>query len=139
MNPGDTLLLGADLVKDERRLVAAYDDPQGVTAAFNLNVLRILNRELDADFDPARFGHRARFDSEESWIEMLLVAREAHEVVVPALGLRLQFEAGEALRTEVSTKFAPADLQAELSKVGFAMDGFWTDDLGDYSLSLWRR
>lgn len=139
MSPGDTLLLGTDLLKDERRLFAAYNDAAGVTARFNLNVLSVLNRELGARFEAAKFHHLARFDPTDRWIEMLLISREAQTIAVPALGLTVAFEEGEALRTEVSTKFTPEQVTGELSSAHFAMVGFWIDDRGDFALSLWRR
>ena len=136
MQPGDSLLLGADLVKDPQRLEAAYDDAAGVTAAFNANVLLVLNAALGADFDPERFDHVARFDADAGWIEMLLRAREAHTVNVPDLDLDVHFAEGEEMRTEVSAKFTPEQLQAELAAAGFELARCWTDEAGDFSLSL---
>ena len=104
MNPGDSLLLGTDLVKDEEVLVRAYDDAAGVTAAFNKNVLAVVNRELGADFDPGAFDHVALWDAENEWIEMRLRSRTAQTVKLPALDLAVDFAAGEELRTEVSAK-----------------------------------
>ncbi|MGW9032563.1 L-histidine N(alpha)-methyltransferase, partial [Streptomyces sp. NPDC055722] len=103
--PGDALLLGTDLVKDESVLVAAYDDAAGVTAEFNKNVLTVVNRELGADFDPGTFAHVALWDPENEWIEMRLRALRAQTVKVPALDLAVDFMRGEELRTEVSAKF----------------------------------
>jgi L-histidine N-alpha-methyltransferase len=103
--PGDGLLLGTDLVKDEQVLVRAYDDAAGVTAAFNKNVLAVIDRELGADFDPDAFDHVALWDAEREWIEMRLRSRTEQTVKVPALGLAVDFAAGEELRTEVSAKF----------------------------------
>jgi iron(II)-dependent oxidoreductase len=134
MEPGDWLLLGADLLKDVTRLEAAYDDAQGVTAAFNKNVLLVMNAALGADFDPDRFDHVARFDPDEGWIEMLLRAREAHTVHIPELELTVEFAAGEELRTEVSTKLSQTRIEQELAAAGFALERFWTDDPGDFSL-----
>jgi L-histidine Nalpha-methyltransferase len=134
--PGDTLLLGTDLVKDRQRLVAAYDDAAGVTAAFNRNVLVRINRELGADFRPERFAHVARFDEEASWIEMRLRSLEQQVVRLPQLELLLHFEEGEEVRTEVSTKFRAAQVEQELSAAGFALRHFWTDAAGDFGLSL---
>src|SRR3954454_25073855 len=102
MAPGDAFLLGTDLVKDRDRLVRAYDDAAGVTAAFNKNVLAVLNRELDADFDLDRFDHIARFDDDHEWIEMRLRSRGAQTVEVRGLDLTLSFADGEDLRTEIS-------------------------------------
>ena len=122
------LLLGLDLMKDVGVLHAAYDDAAGVTAAFNRNVLRVINRELDADFDPDGFDHVAFFDTEREWIEMRLRARAAHEVSVRALGLRVGFTAGEEIRTEISAKFTPARVEHELELAGLSLEAFWTDD-----------
>ena len=105
LSPGDALLLGTDLVKDEATLVAAYDDPQGVTAAFNKNVLEVINRELGGDFDPADFDHVALWNAEHEWIEMRLRARKDLSVKIPGVDLAVSFAAGEELRTEVSAKF----------------------------------
>jgi L-histidine N-alpha-methyltransferase len=139
MRPGDTLLLGTDLVKERARLVAAYDDAAGVTAEFNKNVLAVLNRELGADFDLARFDHVARFDEDDEWIEMLLRSRGSQTVHVPALDLTLEFADGEDLRTEISAKFRPERIRAELEAAGFQPRGWWTDEPGDYALSLVER
>ncbi|MFF3391988.1 L-histidine N(alpha)-methyltransferase [Streptomyces sp. NPDC002669] len=135
LSPGDALLLGTDLVKDEEVLVAAYDDAAGVTAEFNRNVLRVVNRELGADFDPAGFDHVARWDPEREWIEMRLRAREAHSVKIPELDLLVSFEAGEELRTEVSAKFRREGVRAELAAAGLRLDRWWTDAGGRFALS----
>jgi L-histidine N-alpha-methyltransferase len=136
MQRGDTLLLGTDLVKDRTRLVQAYDDASGVTAAFNRNVLAVLNRELGADFDLDRFDHVARFDEDDEWIEMRLRSRGAQTVNVPALELTLRFADGEDLRTEISSKFRPERVRDELDAAGLELCEWWTDDEGDYALSL---
>jgi L-histidine N-alpha-methyltransferase len=136
MGPGDSLLLGADLVKDPERLVAAYDDALGVTAAFNLNVLSVLDSALGADFDPSMFAHRACWNERDSWIEMRLRAVTAHEVRLPALDMRVKLAAGEELLTEISAKFDPASLQRELSSAGLAPVTAWFDRSGDFLLSL---
>lgn len=138
LEPGEWLLLGVDLVKDEATLVAAYDDAAGVTAEFNRNVLRVLNRELDADFDPDGFSHRAVWNPDEEWIEMLLVARAAMHVRVPGVDIEIDFAPGEAMRTEVSAKFRRTRVEAELSDAGFELDAWWTDELGRFALSLAR-
>jgi L-histidine Nalpha-methyltransferase len=137
--PGDAFLVGTDLVKDPSRLVAAYDDAAGVTAAFNRNVLRVLNRELDADFAPERFDHVARWDPAEEWIEMRLRARGEEVVRVGALDLEVRFAAGEELRTETSAKFRRASFEAEVRAAGLAPAGWWTDPDRDFALSLWTR
>jgi L-histidine N-alpha-methyltransferase len=134
--PGDAFLVGTDLVKDESRLVAAYDDPAGVTAAFNRNALSNLNRTLGANFDPERFRHVARWDAEHERIEMLLVADSEQVVKVPDLDLKVRFAAGEALRTEISTKFRRDGVTADLAAAGLRMTRWWTDQHGDFALSL---
>lgn len=136
MAPGDALLLGTDLVKDPRRLVAAYDDAAGVTAAFNKNVLAVLNRELGADFDLEGFDHVARFDEDEEWIEMRLRSRRRQLVRVPGLGLTVEFEEGEDIRTEISAKFRPERVRGELGATGLELAAWWTDPAGDYAVSL---
>jgi L-histidine N-alpha-methyltransferase len=136
LSPGDALLLGTDLVKDEGRLRAAYDDAAGVTAAFNRNVLHVLNRELDADFAPERFAHVAHWDAAEEWIEMRLRSDSAQTVHVRALGLDVAFAAGEELRTEISAKFRRPRVEAELGAAGMALRQWWTDAAGDFALSL---
>ena len=136
MAPGDTFLLGTDLVKDRQRLVRAYDDSAGVTAEFNRNVLRVLNHELDADFVPERFRHRAVWDDDNEWIEMHLVAAEEHVVHIGALDLEVAFVAGESIRTEISAKFRRAGVEAELSAAGLELVDWYTDPAGDFALSL---
>jgi len=136
LNPGDTLLLGADLVKDVDRLVAAYDDAAGVTAAFNRNVLHVINRELGADFVPDAFDHVALYDEVNDWIEMRLRARRDMRVQVAALGLTAAFAAGEEMRTEISAKFRPAGLSRELAAAGFTVRRWYLDPTGDFSLVL---
>lgn len=139
LSPGDALLLGTDLVKDEATLVAAYDDPEGVTAAFNKNVLHVLNRELGADFDPADFDHVALWDARNAWIEMRLRARTELTVKVPALDLVVPFSAGEELRTEVSAKFREEGVRDELAAAGLRLTRWWTDRAGRFALSLALR
>jgi L-histidine N-alpha-methyltransferase len=136
MAPGDSLLLGTDLVKDVARLEAAYDDAAGVTAAFNRNVLHVVNRELAADFDPDRFAHVARFDPDEEWIEMWLRSAVDQRVTVADLGLSVDYQAGEAMRTEISAKFRRPGVEAELGDADLALARWWTDSGGDFGLSL---
>ncbi|WP_406864510.1 L-histidine N(alpha)-methyltransferase [Streptomyces sp. HUAS MG47] len=136
MAPGDSLLLGTDLVKDEATLVAAYDDAAGVTAEFNKNVLAVIARELGADVDPADFDHVAVWDREHEWIEMRLRARHALTVKIPELDLAAQFAAGEELRTEVSAKFRQEGVRAELAAAGLELSQWWTDRKGRFALSL---
>ncbi|MFI7402531.1 L-histidine N(alpha)-methyltransferase [Streptomyces sp. NPDC049541] len=136
LSPGDALLLGTDLVKDEQVLVRAYDDTAGVTAAFNKNVLAVVNRELGADFDPDAFDHVALWDSANDWIEMRLRSRAAQSVKIPALDLAVDFDAGEELRTEVSAKFRKEGVRSELSAAGLELAHWWTDAEGRFALSL---
>jgi L-histidine N-alpha-methyltransferase len=136
LSPGDALLLGTDLVKDEKVLVRAYDDAAGVTAAFNKNVLTVVNRELGADFDPGAFDHVALWDAENEWIEMRLRSRTEQTVKIPALDLAVDFAADEELRTEVSAKFRKEGVRAELSSAGLDLAHWWTDGEGRFALSL---
>lgn len=136
LRPGEWLLLGTDLVKDPDRLVRAYDDEAGVTAAFNRNVLRVLNRELGADFAPDDFRHVALWNDEQEWVEMRLRATRAMHVSVPELVLDLDFEDGEDIRTEVSAKFREQRVRDELSAAGFAAEAHWLDEAGDFALWL---
>ncbi|MGD1283125.1 L-histidine N(alpha)-methyltransferase [Mycobacterium seoulense] len=136
MRLGDGLLLGTDLVKDTGRLVRAYDDSAGVTAAFNRNVLAVINRQLDADFDVEAFDHVARWNADEERIEMWLRAGRRQRVRVEALDLTVDFAAGEEMLTEVSCKFRPDGVSAELAAVGLRRTRWWTDAAGDFGLSL---
>ncbi|MFJ3230785.1 L-histidine N(alpha)-methyltransferase [Streptomyces sp. NPDC086787] len=136
LSPGDALLLGTDLVKDEQVLVRAYDDAAGVTAEFNKNVLTVVNRELGADFDPDAFAHMAVWNTGNEWIEMRLRSRTAQTVKIPALGLAVEFAAGEDLRTEVSAKFRREGIGAELAAGGLELTHWWTDPEGRFALSL---
>lgn len=136
LRPGDTLLLGTDLVKDTDRLVRAYDDGAGVTARFNRNVLAVVNRELDADFDLDAFVHVARWNADEERIEMWLKASSVQRVRVAALDLTVDFAAGEEMLTEVSCKFRPEGVARELDTAGLQRTHWWTDRAGDFGLSL---
>jgi L-histidine Nalpha-methyltransferase len=136
LRPGDSLLLGTDLVKDVSRLVRAYDDAAGVTARFNRNVLAVINRELDADFDVDAFTHVARWNAAEERIEMWLRAEDPQRVRVAALDLIVEFAAGEEMLTEVSCKFHAEAVAAELAAAGLRRTQWWTDDAGDFGLSL---
>ncbi|MDW4910117.1 L-histidine N(alpha)-methyltransferase [Streptomyces sp. ADMS] len=136
LSPGDALLLGTDLVKDESVLVPAYDDTAGVTAAFNKNVLTVVNRELGADFDPDAFDHVALWDSGNEWIEMRLRSLAEQTVKIPALGLTVDFAVGEEMRTEVSAKFRKEGVGAELAGAGLEPTRWWTDRQGRFALSL---
>jgi L-histidine Nalpha-methyltransferase len=136
LQSGDTLLLGTDLVKDTDRLVRAYDDSAGVTARFNRNVLAVVNRELDADFALDAFEHVARWNTGGERIEMWLRADTAQRVTVNALDLTVDFAAGEEMLTEVSCKFRPEGVAAELADAGLRRTHWWTDNAGDFGLSL---
>jgi L-histidine Nalpha-methyltransferase len=136
LRPGDSFLLGTDLVKDVAVLVAAYDDSAGVTAAFNKNVLAVLNAELGADFDLDGFEHVAVWDPANEWIEMRLRASAEQRARVRDLDLDVHFAAGEEMRTEVSAKFRRAGVEAELAAAGLAMRAWWTDPGERFGLSL---
>ncbi|MBQ1048409.1 L-histidine N(alpha)-methyltransferase [Micromonospora sp. C51] len=136
LEAGDWLLVGTDLVKDPAVIVPAYDDAAGVTAEFNRNVLRVLNRELGADFDPAGFAHVALWNPDQEWIEMRLRAERSMRVTV--LDLNVDFAVGEDLRTEVSAKFRPEGISRELAAAGFRTERFWTDPDGLFGVTLAR-
>jgi L-histidine N-alpha-methyltransferase len=136
LGPDDAFLLGTDLVKDVARLEAAYDDAAGVTADFNRNVLRVVNRALDADFVPDAFAHVARWNAAEEWIEMLLRPDAAQEVHVRRLDLTVPFAASEEMRTEISAKFRRDGVERELEAAGLELIEWWTDEPGDFALSL---
>jgi L-histidine N-alpha-methyltransferase len=136
LDEGDSFLLGTDLVKDVDRLVAAYDDAQGVTAQFNRNVLAVVNRELGADFELAAFEHVALWDADQEWIEMRLRSVADQVVRIRGLGLEVPFAAGEQVRTEVSAKFRQDGVRAELAAAGLRMERWWTDAAGDVAVSL---
>jgi L-histidine N-alpha-methyltransferase len=139
LSEGDYLLMGTDLVKDPAVLEAAYDDAQGLTAEFNRNVLRVLNRELDANFNPSDFEHVALFDRQHEWIEMRLRARREHTTLVRALDLPVHFKAGEEMRTEISAKFTPERLQSDLAAAGLELVRWLTDPEDLFALTLSRR
>jgi L-histidine N-alpha-methyltransferase len=136
--PGDGLLLGVDLAKDQETLLAAYDDAEGVTAAFNRNVLVRLNRELGADFVPERFAHRAVWNPMRSRIEMYLESRTSQRVSIPALQEEFQFEEGETIHTENSYKYEPGHAEKLLCASGFAPAGRWTDARHRFAVHLGR-
>jgi L-histidine Nalpha-methyltransferase len=136
MRPGDTLLLGTDLVKDVGRLVRAYDDAEGVTARFNKNVLAVVNRELGADFDLAAFEHVARWNTDEERIEMWLRSTASQRVAIESLELTVDFAEDEHMLTEVSCKFRADGVAAELAAAGLRRTHWWTDAAGDFGLSL---
>jgi L-histidine Nalpha-methyltransferase len=136
LGSGDALLLGTDLVKDPAVLVAAYDDEAGVTAAFNKNVLAVLNHELGADFDLDNFEHVARWDPDQEWIEMRLRTAGPQTVRLPAIDLTVSFDDGEEMRTEISAKFRREGVAAELTAAGFRQEHWWTDRQRRFGLSL---
>jgi L-histidine N-alpha-methyltransferase len=135
----DRLLLGTDLVKDPAVIEAAYDDPQGVTAEFNRNVLHVINRELGADFAPDAFDHVAFFDRRHDWVEMRLRATRPCSVLIGELGLRVEFAAGEELRTEISAKFTRARVEGDFGAAGLRLDRWYTDPESSFALSLGAR
>ena len=139
LGPEDRLLLGTDLVKDPSVIEAAYDDSAGVTAEFNRNVLHVINRELDADFSPDEFDHVAFFDRKHEWIEMRLRAASAQTVEVSALGLSVEFEAGEELRTEISAKFTRTRLEDDFAAAGLRLEHWFAYEDGLFALSLAAR
>jgi L-histidine Nalpha-methyltransferase len=132
----DWLLLGVDLVKPARDLVLAYDDPLGVTGAFNKNVLVRLNRELGADFDLVAFDHRAVWNAGHSRVEMHLVSRVPQRVLIPGADLAVEFEAGESIWTESSNKYTLARIAALAAGSGFSVRGQWVDAEAGFALSL---
>lgn len=133
LDPADRLLLGTDLVKDRATLEAAYNDEAGVTARFNRNVLRRLNRELGADFPLEAFEHRAFWNADESRIEMHLEAQEDLTVELGDLGLEVAFEAGETIHTENSYKFTREDVEALADDAGLRVEATWTDEAGRFA------
>lgn len=138
LGPDDRLMLGTDLVKDPRIIEAAYDDSAGVTAAFNLNILRVCNRELGADFDLDLFEHVAFYHRRHQWIEMRLRAVDHCTVNLRAIDLQVAFAAREEMRTELSVKFTRERLEADLASAGLWLDSFHTDPERLFAVSLWR-
>jgi L-histidine N-alpha-methyltransferase len=137
MGPGDRFLLGADLRKNPAIINSAYNDSKGVTAAFNLNILERLNRELGADFPVGDYDHKAFYSSEHHRVEMHLIARNAHRVVIPEIG-EIQFREGESIRTELSYKYDRATLEDILKSAGLAMESWMPADDGSFALALAR-
>jgi L-histidine N-alpha-methyltransferase len=138
LGPEDRLLLGTDLVKDPAVIEAAYNDSEGVTAEFNRNLLHVVNRELDADFSPGAFEHVAFFDRRHEWVEMRLRAIRPCSVLIADLDLRVDFAAGEELRTEISAKFTPERVEADLEAAGLALETWLTDEQELFGISLAR-
>jgi len=139
LRPGGYLLLGTDLIKDPGRLEAAYNDAAGVTAAFNRNVLRVLNRKLDGDFDPEAFDHHAPYNVAEHRIEMWLRSRRRQRVRLPRIDLDFTLEEGEEILTEISVKHDRARAEALLAAAGFRTEAFYTDPEQLFALSLARK
>jgi len=139
LQPGDRLLMGTDLVKDPARLQAAYDDAAGVTAAFNLNVLSVINRELGADFDRDRFTHVAQYDEENAWIEMRVRSLADQVVHVRDIALDVHFAEGEEMRTEISCKFTRETLAEMYGSAGLELLEFHTDENGLFAVSIAGR
>ena len=138
LKPGDLFLLGADLVKDVETMLAAYDDPTGVTAAFNLNILGRANRELGADFDLRAFTHEVRWNTKERRIEMHLLSGRNQTVFIAALDKTFDFEAGETIWTESSHKFSEAELLDFAGSAGFAPVHVWVDHEWRFAEALWK-
>jgi L-histidine Nalpha-methyltransferase len=136
LRAGDALLLGTDLVKDRGVLRLAYDDPAGVTAAFNKNMLAVLNTQLGANFEADAFDHVAIWDDRLEWIEMRLRSAEQQTVTLPAIGVTVGFAEGEEMRTEVSAKFRRDGVASQLAAAGFTLRNWWTDADGQFGLSL---
>lgn len=136
MKPGDSFLLGTDLVKNTARLELAYNDPQGITAAFNMNVLHVLNDRVKANFNPDQFEHYAVFDTENEWIDIRLRSLADQDVRVEELDLDVHFDEGEFLHTEISAKFTRGKVAKEVADAGLELTEWWVDPNGDYAVSL---
>ncbi len=139
MNRGDFFLLGIDLIKDVERLEAAYNDSASVTMDFNRNILRVVNRIADADFDPDRFRHKAFFNRAQSWIELRLVAEIAQEVQLKALDLSLELREGEEILTEISSKYDRPTVHNMLGRGGFELVEWYSDPEELFALALARK
>jgi L-histidine Nalpha-methyltransferase len=139
LGPEDHFLLGTDLVKDSEPLEAAYNDAAGVTAEFNKNVLSVLNRELDADFDLDAFEHVAFWDTENLWVDIRLRSLARQVIQISSLDMFVPFGRGEEMRTEISTKFAREGLAGIYAEAGLEMVEWWMDPEGLFALSLARR
>ncbi len=139
LDPDDSFLLGLDLVKDEVRLHAAYNDSAGVTAEFNRNILRVVNAHLGADFEPEAFEHVAFYDRAHAWIEMRLRATRDMRVSIPGAGMDVAYRRGDEIRTELSCKYTRASLEALLSGTGLRVEGWYTDPEELFASALLRR
>jgi L-histidine Nalpha-methyltransferase len=138
LEPGDWFLLGTDLVKSSDRLIAAYDDSRGVTAAFVTNCLHVLNRELDADFDVEAFSYVPFWDPRMERMDLRLRADMPQRVRVPGAGIEFDLAHGEEIRVEISTKFRLERIRDELAAAGFSVERTWTDEGGDFAVTLAR-
>jgi len=139
LDPGDWLLLGTDLVKSADRLIAAYDDPGGITARFVTNCLQVLNERLDADFDLGAFTYVPFWDPVMERMDLRLRAEMPQHVSIPGAGISIDLASGEEIRVEISTKFRQEGIAAELDAAGFVVERSLTDDEGDFALTLARR
>ena len=137
LRPGDSLLLGTDLEKPLDQLLAAYDDSLGVTAAFNLNLLARINRELEADFDLSEFAHEARFNRQSRSIEMHLKSRKEQTVSIPRAQISVQFAAEETIWTETTHKYSPHELLQMAMAAGFRCEAQWVDAEWPFAENLW--
>ena len=137
--PGDHFLLGTDLVKPVARLEAAYNDDAGITAAFNRNVLRVVNRLTGGNFDPERFAHRAVYNAGAAWIEMWLTSTDRQHVLLPGIDLEFTIERGEEILTEISAKYDRPSIEALVAGAGLEMVAFYTDPENLFALSLSRK
>jgi L-histidine N-alpha-methyltransferase len=138
MGPADRLLLGTDLAKDRAVLEAAYDDAQGVSAAFNRNILGRINRDLGGHFDPELFTHQARYRPERGRVEMHLVSRVAQDVCIEALGVEIPFAEGEAIHTESSHKYTIERLASLADRAGLVEEASWSDPQGWFRVQRWK-
>ena len=136
LEPGDSFLLSTDLVKPARQLLEAYDDPTGVTSAFNINLLSRMNRELGADFDLSRFEHLALYNHERKRVEMHLLSLEEQTVTIPEVGLTVTLDRDETIWTESSHKFTVEDVVEMAGRAGFRCDNQWVDERWPFALSL---
>jgi L-histidine Nalpha-methyltransferase len=139
LSPGDAFLVGLDLVKDEERLHAAYNDSAGVTAEFNRNILRVVNAALDADFEPEAYDHVAFYDRDNAWIEMRLRARHDQRVRLPGADLELTLRRGQEIRTELSCKFTRPSFEARLARTGLRLESWRSDAESLFAVALLRR
>ena len=137
LRPGDSLLLGTDLLKPSDRMLAAYDDALGVTAAFNINLLARINRELDGDFDLRQFEHMAPFNEDDGCIEMHLRSKKRQTVHIRSCGYDVAFEAGETIWTESCRKYTPVAIDRLAAACGFRTEAQWIDRDWPFAESLW--